>query len=72
MNHQTNLLDSLALPVHHGLYGVVHAVVPGCEGVVEGDVLIAVTRLHYGEPSVVVPSLIGVILQSIRNKNIIS
>ena len=64
MNHQANLLDRLALPVHRGLCGLVGAVVPSGEGVVEVDGLAAVTRLHYGEPSVVVLSLIGIIHQS--------
>ena len=68
MNHQANLLDRLALPVYRGLCGVVGAVVAGGEGVVEVDGLAAVTRLHYGESPVVVPSLIVIILDPRRRK----
>ena len=64
MNHQANLLDSIALPLHRGLRGVVRAVVAGAEGVVEADGLGPGAGLQYGEPPVVIPSLIVIILDS--------
>ena len=64
VNHQANLLDSLALPLHHGLCGVIRAAVAGAEGVVEGNRLGTATGLQYGEPPVVISSLIVPVLDS--------
>ena len=65
VNHQANLLDSLAIPLHRGLCGVVVAGgVAGAEGVVEGNRLGTATGLQYGEPPVVISSLIAPVLDS--------
>ena len=61
MNHQANLLDIIALPVHRCLCGIVGGVVAGAEGVVVADWLSTVTRLQNGEPPVGVATLIVII-----------
>ena len=54
MNHQANLLDSRALPLHRGLRGVVRAVVAGAEGfvVVVVVIVVAVEFLPPPQPNI--------------------